>query len=108
MTEPKDFETRVREAVIKHNDLVMNGEFQSEVKDWSLGPYGRSFIAGVRWARAETLAEESPEVVKLEAELAAIEKERDEWKWEYENLCKFTNDLETEHNKWKARAAQEK
>lgn len=30
----------------------------------------------------------------LQTKINALEKERDTWKWEYENLCKFANDLE--------------
>jgi hypothetical protein len=36
---------------------------------------------------------------------AASEKDRDHWKEEYENLCKFASDYENQSIKWKALAA---
>jgi chromosome segregation ATPase len=42
----------------------------------------------------------------LKAENSALAAERDNWKWEYDNLCKFTNQFEAERDAFKAENAK--
>jgi hypothetical protein len=38
--------------------------------------------------------------------LERVTRERDEWKWEYENLCKFATDFEQQRDALRAQLAQ--
>ena len=53
------------------------------------------------------MSEEKIDIVKVSREdWDGIHDERDKWKAEYFNLCKFANDFESERDKWKSLAEQ--
>src|SRR5437667_218708 len=42
--------------------------------------------------------------IALEAKPAQSEEKRIDWKWEYENLCKFADDFQNSRDAWKSYA----
>lgn len=64
----------------------------------------RAFKAGANWQ-----AEQFKEVLKAKSDIyidgiEIAEEERDQWKSEYQNLCKFANDYEEQRDAWKKQA----
>lgn len=73
-------------------------------REWWLAGLGNtsSLMSGMCYAHTEK-PKQSPDAVHVveASRLAQAEAERDEWKSEYENLCKFATDLERERDELK-------
>ena len=58
-----------------------SGLYYDYVTDWSEGSWCRDNDGGVKYIRADRIKE-------LEAKLAKVTEELEEYKWMYEDLCK--------------------
>jgi septal ring factor EnvC (AmiA/AmiB activator) len=67
----------------------------------------KQFVADARGQDfADTLEAVLKENIALRAQLESVTRERDKWKWEYENLCKFATDFEQQRDTLRAQLAQ--
>jgi hypothetical protein len=81
----EDFKQRAREAAERFAVDHCNRVCPACAVDSAWPVDAETFFVGAQWGRADA-----------QAEIEALKKERDELKWEYENVCKFANQYEAQ------------
>lgn len=96
---PKDSLEKAAEEYYQANPHYY-GVTQAEIDERNTYAIRSAFKAGAKW-QAE---QEDARVACVLVHHGKLETERDQWKSEYQNLCKFANDYEEQRDAWKKQA----